>query len=89
MSDATALIRTIMGEFCPDESSAIRLLDRALELEVDPLDYCAATLGMGEAHVMERGALHGPAWILPRLFPPPLTATWRPIGSRRSPRQSW
>ncbi|WP_108395990.1 glycosyltransferase [Devosia submarina] len=56
MSDATALIRTIMGEFCPDEGSAIRLLDRALELEVDPLEYCAATMGMGEAHVMERAA---------------------------------
>jgi hypothetical protein len=56
MSDATALIRAIMGEFCPDEPSAVRLLDRALELEVDPLDYCAATLRMGETHVMERAA---------------------------------
>ncbi len=56
MSDATALIRAIMGEFCPDHGSAIRLLDRALELEVDPLDYCAATLGLGEGYVMERAA---------------------------------
>ena len=56
MSDATALIRAIMGEFCPDEPSAVRLLDWALELEVDPLDYCAATLRMGETHVMERAA---------------------------------
>ncbi len=56
MSEATALIQAVMGEYCPDEPSAVRLLDRALELEVDPLDYCAATLGMGEADVMERAA---------------------------------
>jgi hypothetical protein len=56
MSEATALIQFILGDFCPDEPSAVRLLDRALELEVDPLDYCAATLGMGEVHTIERAA---------------------------------
>lgn len=39
-----------------DHESANRLLDAALELEVDPLDYCAARLKLGEKLVMERAA---------------------------------
>ncbi|MDB5473600.1 MAG: glycosyltransferase [Devosia sp.] len=56
MSDASALIQAIMGTQCPDAASAARLLDAALELEADPLDYCAASLGMGETEVMQKAA---------------------------------
>ncbi|WP_108461448.1 glycosyltransferase family 2 protein [Devosia naphthalenivorans] len=56
MSDASALIQAVVAEYCPDAASATRLLDTALELEVDPLGYCAARLQMGEAQVMERAA---------------------------------
>ena len=59
MSDAAALIQHILGEDCPDAKAAIALLDLALEREVDPLDYCAASLGLGEDLVMRRAA----AWL--------------------------
>jgi cellulose synthase/poly-beta-1,6-N-acetylglucosamine synthase-like glycosyltransferase len=45
-----------MGGECPDQAGASHLLDRALEREVDPLDYCAASMRVGEATVMERAA---------------------------------
>lgn len=56
MSQACALIQFIVGETCPDAASANRLLDAALELEVDPLAYCAARLQIGETLVMQRAA---------------------------------
>lgn len=56
MSQASALIQAMVGEHCPDAASAHRLLDTALELEVDPFDYCAARLQLGEKLVMERAA---------------------------------
>lgn len=56
MSNATSLVQAILPDLCPDEQSAVRVLDQALELEVDLLDYCAATLRIGEAEVMSRAA---------------------------------
>ena len=56
MSAALQLIRAILAERCPDDASARRVLEEALLREVDPLRYCAATLGLGEALVMERAA---------------------------------
>lgn len=56
MSDAVDLIRSILGSACPDDAAARLVLDAALEREVDPLLYCAATMGVGEALAMERAA---------------------------------
>jgi len=77
MSEAVALLQAILGgHYGRDE--ALVLLERALEREVDPLDYCAATLGIGQMRAMERAA----AFIgLPFLDAVPLDA----IGSAPEP----
>lgn len=54
MSDALDLTRAILAE--RDDARAIRVLEDALEREVDVLRYCAATLGMGTDLVMQRAA---------------------------------
>jgi cellulose synthase/poly-beta-1,6-N-acetylglucosamine synthase-like glycosyltransferase len=54
MSDALDLTRAILAE--PDDARALRVLEAALEREVDVLRYCAATLGLGADLVMQRAA---------------------------------
>ncbi|QQR36022.1 glycosyltransferase [Devosia oryziradicis] len=54
MSDALDLTQAILGE--RDDARALRVLEAALEREVDVLRYCAATLGLGTDLVMERAA---------------------------------
>jgi cellulose synthase/poly-beta-1,6-N-acetylglucosamine synthase-like glycosyltransferase len=54
MSDALDLTRAILAE--PDDARALRVLEAALEREVDVLRYCATTLGMGTDLVMQRAA---------------------------------
>ncbi|WP_375450082.1 glycosyltransferase family 2 protein [uncultured Devosia sp.] len=53
MSDALDLIVAVSGT---TGLGARQILEAALEREVDPLHYCAATLGLGQAIVMERAA---------------------------------
>jgi cellulose synthase/poly-beta-1,6-N-acetylglucosamine synthase-like glycosyltransferase len=54
MSDALDLTRAILAE--RDDARALRVLEAALEREVDVLRYCATTLGMGTDLVMQRAA---------------------------------
>jgi cellulose synthase/poly-beta-1,6-N-acetylglucosamine synthase-like glycosyltransferase len=54
MSDALDLTRAILAE--RDDARALRVLEAALEREVDVLRYCAATLGLGTELVMQRAA---------------------------------
>lgn len=56
MSEAGALLQSVLGDFAPTDEHAVQHLEAALELEVDPLDYCAHRFGLGEAVVMERAA---------------------------------
>jgi cellulose synthase/poly-beta-1,6-N-acetylglucosamine synthase-like glycosyltransferase len=56
MSDALELTRAILAEDGPDDATALQVLEAALEREVDVLHYCAATLGLGAALVMQRAA---------------------------------
>lgn len=56
MSDAVNLVRAVLGNACADDAAARRILDIALQREVDPLLYCAATLGLGSELVMQRAA---------------------------------
>lgn len=56
MSPAQSLIRAILAEACPDDATALAVLGAAIEREVDPLRYCVASLGVGEALAMERAA---------------------------------
>jgi glycosyltransferase XagB len=56
MSAATDLIAAILVEDGLDEAGALDVLTEALEREVDPLRYCASTLGVDERLVMERAA---------------------------------
>lgn len=56
MSDALDLTRAILGEDGPKDSTALQVLEAALEREVDVLLYCAATLGLDAALVMQRAA---------------------------------
>ncbi len=56
MSDALDLIDAVIGETSAEYLDAGRILDLALEREVDPLSYCAASLHLGQAVVMERAA---------------------------------
>lgn len=57
MSEAGALLQSVLGDFAPTVEQAVLHLEAALELEVDPLDYCAHRFGLGETVVMERAAL--------------------------------
>ncbi|MET3926830.1 glycosyltransferase [Devosia sp. 2618] len=57
MSDAVELVKAILAEDQQSDAVALAVLDAALEREVDVLLYCAVTLGLGEAIVMERAAV--------------------------------
>jgi cellulose synthase/poly-beta-1,6-N-acetylglucosamine synthase-like glycosyltransferase len=65
MSEAGALLRAVLGEYIESDQQALALLETALELEVDPLDYCAHRFDLGETTVMERAA----AWAGLEFFP--------------------
>lgn len=56
MSEAGALLRAVLGEFAEGDEEIRLHLEAALELEVDPLDYCTHRSGLGEAEVMRRAA---------------------------------
>lgn len=56
MAQATDLVRAILLERCPDEDAARQVIDRALAMEVDPLDYIVHRYGLSAAQVMERAA---------------------------------
>ena len=56
MSDALELIKAILAEDDPDDARALEVVEAALEREVDVLRYCAATLGLDAAVVMQRAA---------------------------------
>lgn len=56
MSDALDLIAAVIGEAGAAVWDPAVILDAALEREVDPLLYCAATLRLGQAQVMQRAA---------------------------------
>jgi cellulose synthase/poly-beta-1,6-N-acetylglucosamine synthase-like glycosyltransferase len=55
MSDALELIKAILSNGS-DDAAALRVLETALEREVDVLRYCATTLGLDAALVMQRAA---------------------------------
>lgn len=55
MSEAVDLLQAILGGGHSREET-LAVLETALEREVDPLDYCAASLGIGQALAMERAA---------------------------------
>ncbi|HTM76383.1 MAG TPA: glycosyltransferase, partial [Devosia sp.] len=72
MSDAVGLIAAVIGTMGEDSPEAKKILELALEREVDPLSYCAATLRLGQDTVMQRAA----AWagfafyhVVPRGLP--------------------
>lgn len=65
MSEAGALLRAVLFEYIETDEQALALLTTALELEVDPLDYCAHRFGLGETMVMGRTA----AWAGLEFFP--------------------
>lgn len=56
MSEAGALLQSVLGDFAPTAELAVQHLEAALELEVDPLDYCSHRFGLGDAFVMQRAA---------------------------------
>lgn len=56
MSDALDLIKAILAEDNPRDDAALAVLDAALESELDILHYCATSLGMPPATIMERAA---------------------------------
>lgn len=58
MAQAADLVRAILGERCASDEQAIRFLDTALELEVDPLDFFSHRFSLTEAVVFE----HAAAW---------------------------
>jgi cellulose synthase/poly-beta-1,6-N-acetylglucosamine synthase-like glycosyltransferase len=79
MSEAGALLRAVLGEYIETDQQALALLETALELEVDPLDYCAHRFDLGETVVMERAA----AWAGLEFFPVvPTTKPGRPTIER-------
>src|SRR5690606_29362145 len=54
--EAGALLQAVLGEYIETDQQIVAHLQAALELEVDPLDYCAHRFGLGEALVLERAA---------------------------------
>ncbi|MDB5560943.1 MAG: glycosyltransferase [Hyphomicrobiales bacterium] len=73
MSRAIDLIKAILREHCISNDAARHVLDASLELEVDPLDYCAHRFGFGEYIVLERAA----DWVgvqFSAVFPATLTS---------------
>jgi cellulose synthase/poly-beta-1,6-N-acetylglucosamine synthase-like glycosyltransferase len=76
MSEAGALLRAILVEYIETDEQALALLTTALELEVDPLDYCAHRFGLGETVVMARAA----DWAGLEFFPVvPAGSSGRPV----------
>lgn len=76
MSEAGALLRAVLVEYIATDEQALALLSTALELEVDPLDYCAHRFGLGETMVMARAA----AWAGLEFFPAvPAGSSGRPV----------
>ncbi len=76
MSEAGALLRAILVEYIETDEQALALLTTALELEVDPLDYCAHRFGLGETMVMARAA----DWAGLEFFPVvPAGSSGRPV----------
>lgn len=79
MSEAGALLRAVLVEYIETDEQALALLETALELEVDPLDYCAHRFGLGETVVIERAA----AWAGLEFFPVvPAGSSGRPVIER-------
>ena len=80
MSDAVDLIAAVIGEAGAGMWDPVAILDAALEREVDPLHYCAATLRLGQDRVMQRAAAWAdfafyhvvPAGLSGQARPPPL-----------------
>ena len=56
MSDALDLVKAILAEDDPQDEAGLAVLDAALESELDVLHYCAVSLGMAPATIMERAA---------------------------------
>jgi hypothetical protein len=56
VSEAGALLHAILDGYVDDETEALLHLETALALEVEPLDYCAHRLGLGDEIVMQRAA---------------------------------
>ncbi len=56
MSEAGALLHTILAGQIDGETEAILHLEAALALEVEPLDYCVHRFGLSHELVMERAA---------------------------------
>lgn len=56
MAEAGALLHAILAGQVDGETEALLHLDAALALEVDPLDYCANRLGLGQDLVLQRAA---------------------------------
>lgn len=76
MSDTIELVRAVLAEHCPDEAAARDLLDAALALEIDPLDFFACRFGLGHAIVLERAAHWAGYAFWPRPIRGPLLDTW-------------
>jgi glycosyltransferase XagB len=76
MSEAGALLRAVLIEYIETDEQALALLTTALELEVDPLDYCAHRFGLGETVAMARAA----DWAGLEFFPVvPAGSSGRPV----------
>lgn len=56
MSETLELIRAVLAEDCPDDDRARRVLEAALEQEVDPLLYCSTVHAIDQVVAMERAA---------------------------------
>jgi glycosyltransferase XagB len=56
VSQAVGLLRAILLDLCPSDAAAVAELEAILALEIDPLDYCALTRGIGRHEVMVRAA---------------------------------
>jgi len=78
MSDATELIEAIIGATGAESMAAWNILELALEREVDPLSYCAATLRLGQVTVMQRAAAWAGFAFYDRV-PPSLSGRAAPI----------
>lgn len=76
MSEAGALLQSVLGDFAPTEEHAVQHLEAALELEVDPLDYCAHRFGLGDTLVMQRAADWAGLTFFERI---PLLGVARPV----------
>ncbi len=67
MGMAVDLVRAILAESCSSDKAALAILERALEVEVDPLDFLARRLGLGDETVLRRAAAWAGAGYAPLL----------------------